>query len=839
MHVWLTLVAATVLGGDADAEFALVRNGKPVVQIIYADGAPADAKKLSQEQQRLRKCVEDFRQIVKRISGAKLQVVSANETDVKKIENTIQVGLTPAAIKKGLDQRVGKLKPHSVLIHADPENKVLYLLGSTLEGSGHALYEFLESLGCRWFMPGPFGEQLSSMTTINIGKLDLVREPEFELRAIQLRAKSTVAPGTNTRAEVMLWMQRNKFGGSAPSRGHQFATLVPKKEYWDTHPEYYSLRDGTRRASHLCMTNPEALKAAETHLTEFFTKNPTATGYPVALADGKQYCECPQCTKACGGQPTNIMPLYLSFTGRLFDRIDKKFPDRDFQYGFYVYSNLMDVPVGRIPKQLAPYIAPLGYDAFHTSADPKRYLDLSVAEDFPAATIERIKADPRSEPARFVHRVITKWSNGTDNIYFRDYDPYVTFAQNMPLVRAYQLAIEIPWHKEIGVRGYTPEATANSWFTSGINFWIRSRYYWDTNSDIKLVMEEYCRGMFGDAWEPMYRFLDALARRTIESPAYRHGDQVLPRLYSVEFAEDLDFYLKRAEALTNTEQEKARVHMWRLCQQHMLKYLTMREAEQRGDFVAAAALGDDYLRFLDHISTVNPHFVDHRWYAEREFGMPQQVRNFRRLAARLNGEQGRAISALPTRWWFKHDPNDIGVKEGWQQFKPIPQYEPSEDLQVSARYPTMPGWQLQSTETSWQTKEEDYVGYNWYRTQLAIPGTLESEKVSLLVTGIFGHMDFFVNGHRVTWPSMVKKDGKPVTETVRHLDLGSAWSWNYNETFEVRVEKYLRFGETNTFAFRTRDKWNWGGIFKRAQLIIPLIDPPLPTHQATACDCSR
>ena len=52
--------------------------------------------------------------------------------------------------------------------------------------------------------------------------------------------------------------------------------------------------------------------------------------------------------------------------------------------------------------------------------------------------------------------------------------------------------------------------------------------------------------------------------------------------------------------------------------QNMLKYLHVRNAELRGDFEDAASLGDDYLRFLDSISTVNPHFVDHRWYAERE-----------------------------------------------------------------------------------------------------------------------------------------------------------------------------------------------------------------------------
>jgi hypothetical protein len=619
-------------------------------------------------------------------------------------------------------------------------------------------------------MPGGFGEKLPSMKTISVGELDIVREPEFELRAIQLRARGSAAGGTETRQEVMTWMRRNKFGGSAPSRGHHFAKLVPKAKYWEEHPEYYSLRNGKRRTSHLCMTNPDVLDAAEKTLTEHFTANPNATGFPVALADGAQFCECPDCTKALNGKPRDIMPLYLSFTGKLFDRIDRKFPDRDFQYGFYVYSNLMDVPEGKIPEQLAPYIAPLGYDAFHTSADPERYLELSVVEEWPPETVDRIKADPRSNPGRFVHRVIEKWGTGSDNLYLRDYDPYVTFAQNMPLHRTYQLAIEIPWHKEIGVRGYTPEATANSWFTSGVNFWVRSRYYWDTDRDIKTVMEEYCKGMFGAAWQPMCRFLDTLARRTIESPAFRHGDHVLTRLYDSDWAENLDFYLTRAEKRAESEQDAARVRMWRLCQQHMVKYLRVREAEMIGDFVNAANLGRDYLRFLDYISTVNPHFVDHRWYAEREFSMQTLVPQYEKLAARLNGEEGHKILALPTRWWFKHDPDDVGVSEKWQQFEPVADYEPPVGIEVDVEYPAMPGWRLQSTETSWQTSDEDYRGYNWYRTQVRLPEAIDGKKVRMLVTGIFGHMDFFINGERVSWMAKVRRSDDEVK--VHHLDLG-------------------------------------------------------------------
>src|SRR5690606_13761379 len=130
-----------------------------------------------------------------------------------------------------------------------------------------------------------------------------------------------------------------------------------------------------------------------------------------------------------------------------------------------------------------------------------------------------------------------------------------------------------------------------------------------------------CQRMFGPAGVPMVGFFDALGRRTIETSAFRHGDEVLSRLYSVEFAEGLDAYLSRAEALAELPIHQQRVRMWRLCQQHMVAYLRVRNAELSGNFVEARALGREFLRLNDAIEAVNPHYIDHRWYDQRTFSM--------------------------------------------------------------------------------------------------------------------------------------------------------------------------------------------------------------------------
>ncbi len=809
-------VKGSAAGGDTDAGamMAIVEDGEAKFDIIYAN-QPSDYPIASERQQeRFEESLSDFVRIVSDISGAELKAFSVEDAEDVTVENTIQIGPTPAARQAGLTGKADSLKPHALIIHSDPERKVLYLTGSTLEGAGHAMYEFLETLGCRWFYPGKEGETLPEMSTITVPEFQMIREPEFEQRSIQLTMTSQYARrDAETRSEFYEWMRRNKFGGWAPPRGHNFHRIVGRDTF-EEHPEYYALRDGQRSPTHLCMTNPDVTEAAVEFLTGYFTENPDARGYPVALADGAQFCECPDCTAACEGDPRDIMGLYLDFTREIFDRIDEKFPGREFQYGFYVYSNLMAPPDGEVPHQLAPYLAPLGYDPFHTFLDAETLEDMDAFRRLPDDLKKLILNQPRTYLLEQVREAIKGWGSGTSNMYLRDYDPYITFQQNLPVFRTYQLALEIPWYKSTGVRGFTPEACSHSWFAAGLNHWIRSRLYWNTELDIQQELEDMCRGMFGPAWEPMYEFFDALSRRTIETDAFRHGDEVLTRLYSVEFARHLGSYIDRAEKLAETEMHKRRVNMWRLCQRHMVKYLKTRKAEEDGHFAEAHRRASDYLSFLEYVKSVNHHYVDHHWYYGRPFSMYSLYNTYRELAERQSGESGELLVMLPQNWYFRHDPDAAGMEEEWYDFEPPALFKGDPDGNVEGADQVMPGWLTMRSSHSWQREEAEYEGFNWYRNAAYIPERAGEKEIRMVVTGIFGHMDFFINGRRVTWQN---DDG----DTVSTLDLGGSWSGNYNQEFDVDVTDMLRPGEVNSFTFRSKDMWNWGGIFKSVFLYVP------------------
>ena len=130
-------------------EFLLTQDGKPLVEIVY-QAAPSDYPIPPAEQrQRFAECLADFVRVIKSVSGAELTATQAADAPGRAARNTIQIGATPAAVQAGLVAQAAKLKPHAFIIRSDPQAQTLYLLGSTLEGTGHAMYELLETLGCR------------------------------------------------------------------------------------------------------------------------------------------------------------------------------------------------------------------------------------------------------------------------------------------------------------------------------------------------------------------------------------------------------------------------------------------------------------------------------------------------------------------------------------------------------------------------------------------------------------------------------------------------------------------------------------------------------------------
>ncbi|MBR4939443.1 MAG: DUF4838 domain-containing protein, partial [Kiritimatiellae bacterium] len=79
---------------------------------------------------------------------------------------------------------------------------------------------------------------------------------------------------------------------------HTFTYLVPVKEYYKDHPEYYALVDGIRRdvTWQLCLTNPDVLRIATKKVLDLIVADPTAKMVGVSHNDNsRNYCRCERC----------------------------------------------------------------------------------------------------------------------------------------------------------------------------------------------------------------------------------------------------------------------------------------------------------------------------------------------------------------------------------------------------------------------------------------------------------------------------------------------------------------------------------------------------------------
>lgn len=65
-------------------------------------------------------------------------------------------------------------------------------------------------------------------------------------------------------------------------------------------------------------------------------------------------------------------------------------------------------------------------------------------------------------------------------------------------------------------------------------------------------------------------------------------------------------------------------------------------------------------------------------------------------------EVGR-VQTLPERWWFRIDPDEVGVKQGWQQ---------TTDFS---------NWRTISTHRHWTFQDEPHRGVAWYGTVFDLP----------------------------------------------------------------------------------------------------------------------
>ena len=428
----------------------------------------------------------------------------------------------------------------------------LLIWGGSGRGTMYGVFSFLEKeLGVRWYAPGY--TVIPHHDAWRFGKLAGAGKPALLRRHTNYYAVEKDPVWCAHNRLNSLWNPvSNEYGGISSYWGaHTMGRFIPEKEFFDTHPEYFSLIDGERvRGAQRCLSNPDVLKFCTERLLKVMDEYPGSWVYSLSQNDNRRPCTCAACREleARYGGHSGIL---LWFVNQVADEVKKVHPDK--YVGTFAYQYTRQAPKGIVPRDnVVIRLCDIECCFAHPLSDCPN--DRSFLNDF------------------------AEWGRICDRIFIWDY--IVNYSQYLaPFPNFSVLASNIRTfrdHHAIGVFEEAQYQSPASEFAE-LRAWVIAKLLWDPEQDTDALVRDFIAGYYGAAAPFIQEFFDktqALVRADTHFRIYfRHDDPLYSDAYVAESAALLD----KARAAAVSQREKDEVDKVRM-QILYLKILRDREA---------------------------------------------------------------------------------------------------------------------------------------------------------------------------------------------------------------------------------------------------------------------
>ncbi|MBN1341252.1 MAG: DUF4838 domain-containing protein [Phycisphaerae bacterium] len=705
-------------------------------------------------------CVRDLQRILGRMTAARLPI-EVGPPDA----GTIFVGTRDEAVSKGAKD-LPELASEEVLLTV--QRDCLLLLGGGAPGVRHAVYTWLDRLGCRWFMPGAVGESVPRRRSLKVEPFTYRHAPSFSMRCIWY------AWGANSPAcarRFADWARRNRQGSDPYIRAsHNFDHLVPSDKYFNDHPEYYSLVGGKRQPLQLCTSNPEVIRIAAETIIAAFKKNP-AGPHTASLSpnDNNRFCECPACRALDIGQNDPFNPSKPWVTDRLMvfwngvaERVAKDFPDA--RLGFYAYMNHTAPPQReKVHPNLAPTLTAQPFCVLH-----------SIADEW-------------CESRQKMRAALARWCELSKNVYIYDYDPPVGHLDlPSPLYTAHATAI--PLYHKMGVKGFSWECH-DSWAITSPNLWISAQLQWDATRDPNALFDSYINEFFMWAGDAMRRYYESLAACYRQKDVHAGWtDKKITAIYPEGLVRRMRSAMDAALAEAHEDPPQTRVEMVDMGLRYLEGYLMVGQHLVSGGYYSAMAAAETNIEpVLKRLRETNEDFMlktqPERWLARRlarEQNYLPRMKDFR--------ARNEVWLEFPDTWRVQFE-DEVGAP-------PADWTTPGFDDGAWHRLKGDEMWFKQLDQVSWGTA--------WGRCTFKVPTECKGKRLFLYVGALDEGGTIHINGQAVH---------------VRLHGMGNGVGWH--APFEFEVTGKIQPGQANTLAVEAQANTSVGGVWRPIWLYTP------------------
>ena len=514
-HIERAILFGLLVAANAFAkEYPLVTEGNPSAKIQMNPRPSAPEFRAAAE-------LQDY---IKKISRATVPRSTYPAVYYRTVDGAAFTEILPVTLEYGQrlmpEAMCGKLSgaASDEAFYIKTDGSRILIVGKKPIGVLYGVYTFLEKyLGVRWFHPGDDGEYCPTSKNITLAEIDDFQEPSIPGRHINCWVKS-VEPWT--MEEVRVWQARNKlqFGSfyqySNKSRedldffecgnqllgggGHStFETAVPKKLF-ETHPEYFPLKDGKRvceERSQRCLANPDVQKRVVEYALEMAAYGAT---FSISFHDStfECWCQCPECMKmgTYKGKFT-VSNLAHRFTSQIAEQVLKRNPHALLNVNIYsVFRDLPTDPRIRYDERVEATYCPHQRCYVHRLDDPKSECNINFFKEF------------------------TAWQKEVPKIGIFDYYAY---AQSPYAPMEYTLAEDIKLYRKMKLDHWIDDCTNKEYPAMHANWqfhYVAAKMLWDASLDVNRLLLAACDQYYGNAAEPMKKY-QALRRELWESAA--------------------------------------------------------------------------------------------------------------------------------------------------------------------------------------------------------------------------------------------------------------------------------------------------------------------------------
>lgn len=370
--------------------------------------------------------------------------------------------------------------PEACCLWPDHEGTV-WLVSRTDLGLTHAVYFYLEKLGCRWYFPSEGWTIVPQRNEIGLPEARAFA-PAFRSRAFSgtggFGGSLPLDPERTIQARWSDWQRRNRFGGEFQLSGHTGEAFnVKYRSQLQAHPEWRAMIDGERvpwsQIAKFCVGNPEVVDLyvrdrveAYRQLREYDPLSPRAWAVSVEPADGGGHCTAPE-SLAIGSVSDRVFHV----ANQVARAVASEYPDG--RVSLFAYNEHAAVP--SIPLEPNVYVMVIPYAFQRTGLSPDQLLDA--------------------------------WSAKVPRMGVYDYWSIPDWSHDLPTFDSLRFGPDRlrGWH-ERGVDSFLCESTYSSG-AMGPAWYIASRLAWNPETDVDSLFEEFLTDCFGTAAEPMRRML--------------------------------------------------------------------------------------------------------------------------------------------------------------------------------------------------------------------------------------------------------------------------------------------------------------------------------------------